>query len=63
MMSDIEIQINELLDTTIMMCDEVAAQVGCPVEWVEKIVEQRWNDLLFSNDDFINGYDMAKENV
>lgn len=62
-MSDIEIQINELLDTTIMMCDEVAAQVGCPVEWVEKIVEQRWNDLLFSNDDFINGYDMAKENV
>lgn len=62
-MSDIEIQINELLDTTIMMCDEVAAQVGCPVEWVEKIVEQRWNDLLFSNDDFINGYDMAKENM
>ena len=38
-MSDIEIQINELLDTTIMMCDEVAAQVGCPVEWVEKIVD------------------------
>ena len=62
-MSDIEIQINELLDTTIMMCDEVAAQVGCPVEWVEKIVEQRWNDLLFFNDDFINGYDMAKENM
>lgn len=62
-MSEIEIQINELLDTTIMMCDEVAAQVGCPVEWVEKIVEKRWNDLLFSNDDFINGYDMAKENM
>ena len=62
-MSEIEIQINERLDTTIMMCDEVAAQVGCPVEWVEKIVEKRWNDTLFSNDDFINGYDMAKENM
>ena len=25
-MSDIEIEINELLDTTVMLCDEVAAQ-------------------------------------
>lgn len=61
-MSDIEIEINELLDTTMMMCDEIAEQIGCSVEWVEKIVELRWNDLL-SNDDFINGYDMAKENM
>jgi hypothetical protein len=62
-MSEIEIQINEILDTTVMLCEEVAEQVGCPVEFVEKIVEKRWNDLLFSNDDFINGYDMAKENA
>ena len=62
-MSDIEIEINELLDTTFMLFEEVAAQVGCPVEWVEKIVEKRWNDTLFSNADFMNGYDMAKENA
>ena len=46
-----------------MLCEDIAAQVGCPVEWVEKIVEKRWNDTLFSNADFMNGYDMAKENV
>jgi hypothetical protein len=62
-MSEIEIQINEILDTSVMLCEEIAEQVGCPVEWVEKIVEKRWNDLLFSNDDFMNGYDMAKENA
>ena len=62
-MSEIEIQINEILDTTVMLCEEIAEQVGCPVELVEKIVEKRWNDLLFSNDDFMNVYDMAKENA
>ena len=62
-MSELEIEINELLDTTVMLCEEVAAQVGCSVELVEKIVEKRWNDTLFSNADFMNGYDMAKENA
>ena len=62
-MSDIEIEINELLDTTVMLCEDIAAQVGCPVEWVEVIVEKRWNDTLFSDADCMNGYDMAKENV
>ena len=62
-MSELEIEINGILDTTVMLCEEIAEQVGCPVEFVEKIVEKRWNDLLFSNDDFINGYDMAKENA
>ena len=62
-MSEIEIEINELLDTTVMLCEEVAERVGCPVEWVEKIVEKRWNDTLFSDADFMNGYDMAKENA
>ena len=62
-MSEIEIEINEILDTTVMLCEEIAEQVGCSVEWVEKIVEKRWNDLLFSNADFMNGYDMAKENM
>jgi hypothetical protein len=62
-MSELEIEINEILDTTVMLCEDIAAQVGCPVEFVEKIVEKRWNDLLFSNDDFMNGYDMAKENA
>ena len=62
-MSELEIEINEILDTTVMLCEEIAEQVGCPVEWVEKIVEKRWNNMLFSNDDFMNGYDMAKENM
>ncbi len=62
-MSDIEIEINELLDTTVMLCEDIAAHVGCPVEWVEVIVEKRWKDTLFSNADFMNGYDMAKENM
>ena len=62
-MSEVEIEINKLLDTTVMLCEEVAAQVGCPVELVEKIVEKRWNDTLFSDADFMNGYDMAKENA
>ena len=62
-MSDIEIQINELLDTTVMLCGEIAEQVGCPVEFVEGIMQRRWDNLLFSNADFMNGYDMAKENA
>ena len=62
-MSEIDIEINELLDPTVMLCEDIAAQVGCPVEWVEVIVEKRWNDTLFSDADFMNGYDMAKENM
>jgi hypothetical protein len=62
-MSEIEIEINELLDTTVMLCEEIAEQVGCPVEFVEVIMQRRWDNLLFSNDDFMNGYDMAKENA
>jgi hypothetical protein len=62
-MSEIEIEINELLDTTVMLCEDIAAQVGCPVEFVEVIVEKRWNDTLFTDADFMNGYDMAKENM
>ncbi len=62
-MSENEIEIIEILDTTVMLCEEIAEQVGCPVEWVEVIVEKRWNDTLFSDADFMNGYDMAKENM
>jgi hypothetical protein len=62
-MSEIEIQINQILDTTVILCEEIAEQVGCPIEFVEKIVEKRWNDTLFSDADFMNGYDMAKENA
>jgi len=27
-------------------CQDIADRLGCPVEWVEEIVEQRWMDRL-----------------
>ena len=38
--------IHYALDTTKWSCAEIANSLGCPVEWVEEIVEQRWADRL-----------------
>jgi hypothetical protein len=27
-------------------CQEIADELGCPVEWVNEIVEQRWNEMV-----------------
>lgn len=35
-------EINELLDTTTLLCEEIADQLECDVEYVNKIVHQRW---------------------
>jgi hypothetical protein len=36
--------INYLLDTTKWSCEEIANALKCPVEFVNEIVEQRWNE-------------------
>jgi hypothetical protein len=36
--------INYLLDTTKWSCEEIATALNCPVEFVNEIVEQRWNE-------------------
>jgi hypothetical protein len=41
-MKEIWEDINYLLDTTKYSCQEIADTIGCPVEWVEEIVEERW---------------------
>jgi hypothetical protein len=38
--------INYLLDTTKFSCEEIANTLGCPVDWVNEIVEQRWNERV-----------------
>jgi hypothetical protein len=41
--SEMRAEINELLDTTHLLCAEIAKRVGCPVEMVNAVVEERWN--------------------
>ena len=41
-MKELYNSINELLDTTNLLCDDIAEKVGCPVKMVHDIVEQRW---------------------
>ena len=38
-------EINHYLDNTRFMIDEIANAVGCPIEMVEDIVEQRWERM------------------
>lgn len=59
-MADLDLAIRELLDTTMLSCQEIAQEVGCPVEWVNSIVEQRW-DTLLANQEFQDGYETYKE--
>jgi uncharacterized protein YoxC len=41
-MKNLYMEINELLDTTNLLCDDIAEKVDCPVSFVHDIVEQRW---------------------
>jgi len=45
-MSNLHYEINELLDTTHLLCFEIAEQLQCPIELVWDIVEQRWNERI-----------------
>ena len=30
-------------------CQEIADELGCPVGWVNEIVEERWNERVYGN--------------
>jgi hypothetical protein len=45
-MSNLDYEINELLDTTRMSCNEIAERLQCPVQLVNDVVEQRWNERI-----------------
>ena len=41
-MKELYTEINELLDTTNLLCKDIAEKVGCDVQFVNEIVEQRF---------------------
>jgi len=45
-MKDLWEEINYLLDTTKWSCEEISNYCGCPIDWVNEIVEQRWNERV-----------------
>jgi predicted transposase YdaD len=47
-MSELNIEINELLDSTELMVAEVAKALDIPVEMVEAVVLERWENILES---------------
>jgi hypothetical protein len=59
-MADIDLSIRDLLDGTMLSCQEIADQIGCPVDWVNDIVQERW-DTLLANQEFQDGYEAYKE--
>jgi hypothetical protein len=44
-MKEIWENINFLLDTTNLLCQEIADELGIPVSFVNEVVEQRWENL------------------
>ena len=42
--------IHYLLDTTRWSIDEIANKLGCPVEMVEGVVEERWKDRVMASE-------------
>ena len=44
-MSDLNMQINELLDNTKFMINEIANILDIPETWVEEVVLQRWEKI------------------
>ena len=59
-MADIDLSIRDLLDTTMLSCAEIADQLDCPVDWVNDIVQERW-DTLLANQEFQDGFDAYKD--
>lgn len=45
-MSDLNIEINDLLDNTKLMVAEIANALDIPVEMVEAVVLERWENIL-----------------
>ena len=44
-MADLHMQINDLLDNTKFMIDEIANILDIPESWVEEVVLQRWENI------------------
>lgn len=40
------IEIEEALDSTTLLCDDIAAMLDVPVEWVYEVVENRWRNSV-----------------
>jgi len=45
-MADLHLEITDYLDNTKFMIHEIANAIGCPIELVEALVEQRWADMV-----------------
>jgi hypothetical protein len=62
-MADIDLSIRDLLDETAMSCEEIANQVGCPIDWVNNIVQERWDVWMDSPEgkEFERGFEDAKD--
>ena len=45
-MAELYQDINYLLDNTYLLCQEIADELKCPVDWVNDVVEQRWKERV-----------------
>jgi hypothetical protein len=43
-MSNLDYEINELLDTTLMSSEEIATALKCPIQFVHDVVQYRWEE-------------------
>ena len=42
-------QIEKMLDTTQLLCDDIAIALDIPVEYVHYVVESRWSRILYKS--------------
>ena len=59
-MKTLEERIHFVLDNTILLCEDIASLLNCPVTEVHKVVEERWKNIT-DDKDFIKGFEDAKE--
>ena len=59
-MKTLEDRIHFVLDNTILLCEDIASLLNCPVTEVHKIVEERWKNIT-DDKDFVKGFEDAKE--
>jgi hypothetical protein len=59
-MKTLEERIHFVLDNTILLCEDIATLLNCPVTEVHKVVEERWKNIT-DDKDFIKGFEDAKE--
>jgi hypothetical protein len=59
-MKTLEERIHFVLANTILLCEDIASLLNCPVTEVHKVVEERWKNIT-DDKDFIKGFEDAKE--